>query len=202
MAPVLFQEAASGAESFNIILPALPDLIWGTVAFVIVAVVVYKFAWPTFSSTLDERREKIEHGLRAAEIAKEEVAKEREDLADEVNQARIEAGDIREKAQANAKSILADAQAKAASQASGIIESAHSRIAADADAAKRALRGDVGVMATELAGRIVGEAIADEALARRVIDRFIDELEAADGAGDMPAGAVTASATSVPVQGE
>ncbi|MCI6574523.1 MAG: F0F1 ATP synthase subunit B [Actinomycetaceae bacterium] len=180
MALPLFQEAAAGAESFNIVLPALPDLIWGTVAFVIVAVAVYKLAWPAFSATLDERREKIEHGLRAAEIAREEVAREREDLAGEVDQARIEASDIREKAQANAKNIVADAQAKARSEADGILDAAHVRIAADADAAKRTLQDEVGLMATELAGRIVGEAIADEALARRVIDRFISELETAD----------------------
>ena len=42
----------------------------------------------------------------------------------------------------------------------------------------RTLESDVGVLATELAGRIVGEAIQDEGLAHRVIDRFLDDLAA------------------------
>ncbi|MCI5826157.1 MAG: F0F1 ATP synthase subunit B [Arcanobacterium sp.] len=191
MALRLFQEAASGGDNFSVVLPALPDLIWGTVAFVIVAVVVYKFAWPAFSATLDERREKIEYGLHAAEIAKAEVVKEREELASEVNQAHVEASEIREKAQNNAKSIVADAQAKAHSEANGIIDGAHTRIAADAEAAKRALQGEMGVMATELAGRIVGEAITDEALARRVIDRFIADLEASSAPAAPPVGSIS-----------
>ena len=177
MASVVFQ-SAEGGHAFSVLFPALPDLIWGTIAFVIVAVVVYKFAWPSFAATLDERREKIEHGLKAAEIAKVEIAAEREGLANEVAQAHLEANDIRERAQANAKNIVADAQAKARGEADSIIGGAHVRIAADTEAAKRTLRGDVGAMATELAGRIVGEAISDEALARRVIDRFISDLEA------------------------
>ena len=164
MASVVFQ-SAEGSHVFSVLFPALPDLIWGTIAFAVVAVVVYKFAWPSFAATLDERREKIEYGLKAAQIAKAEIAAEREGLASEV-------------AQAHAKNIVADAQTKAHAEADSIIGGAHLRIAADAEAAKRTLRADVGTMATELAGRIVGEAINDEALARRVIDRFISDLEA------------------------
>lgn len=177
MASVVFQ-SAEGSHVFSVLFPALPDLIWGTIAFAVVAVVVYKFAWPSFAATLDERREKIEYGLKAAQIAKAEIAAEREGLASEVAQAHLEANDIREKAQANAKNIVADAQTKAHAEADSIIGGAHVRIAADTEAAKRTLRADVGTMATELAGRIVGEAINDEALARRVIDRFISDLEA------------------------
>lgn len=180
MPPVLFQEAEG--STFSIVLPALPDLIWGTVAFAIVAVVVYKLAWPTFASTLDERREKIENGLKAADIAKAEVEQERSKLSDQVAQAHIEASELREKAQANAKTIVSDAQAKARVEAESIIAGAHTRIAADTDAAKRTLRSDVGVVATQLAERIVGEALVDEAMARRVIDRFLDDLEAGEAA--------------------
>ena len=43
------------------------------------------------------------------------------------------------------------------------------------------LRAEVGTLATELASRIVGEALADSARQSRVIDRFLDELEARRG---------------------
>ena len=192
MLEVLLQAEEEAAGAFNIVLPALPDLIWGSLAFLIVAVVVYKLAWPTFASTLDERREKIEEGLEAAQVAHEEVALERAKLEDQLADAHREAAEIREKAQANAKSIVADAQAKARVDAEGIIGGAQRRIAADTDAAKRTLRSDVGLMATQLAERIIGESLTDEALAHRVVDRFIDDLELSDNAGTAGA-AVTAS---------
>ena len=43
--------------------------------------------------------------------------------------------------------------------------------------ALNALRAEVGTLATELASRIVGESLADEARQRRMVDRFLDELE-------------------------
>ncbi|MCI7550964.1 MAG: F0F1 ATP synthase subunit B [Actinomycetaceae bacterium] len=169
---------AAGDSGFSLVWPALPDLLWGTLAFVIVAVAVYKFAWPTFSKTLDERTEKIENGLQAAELARAEIAQERENLASTVVDAHREASEIREKAQENAKSIIVDAQAKARSDADSILAGAQQRIAADTDAASRNLRSDVGILATELAGRIVGEAMTDQEMAQRVIDRFLDDLDA------------------------
>lgn len=178
------------------VIPALPDLIWGTVAFLIVAVVVYKLAWPSFANVLDTRREKIEEGLSAAQNAHEAVALERKKLAGEVADAHREAADIREKAQANAKSIVTDAQAKARADAEGIMSSAQQRIAADAQAAERTLRSDLGALASELAERIVGEALTDEALAQRVIDRFIDDLELRDAQQPLSAAAKGAAGTS------
>ncbi len=168
---------ASGNSEFSLLIPALPDLIWGTVAFIIVAVAVYKLAWPTFIALLDERTEKIENGLQAAQIARAEIANEREVLSAEVVQAQRDAAEIRQKAQENAKTIVLDAQTQGKHDAKVLVDTAHQRIEADTQAAARVLRADVGALATELAGRIVGEALADKELSSRVIDRFLDELE-------------------------
>ncbi len=163
---------------YHLLVPALPDLIWGTFAFLIVATAVYKFAWPSFRSMLDERAQKIDEGLRAAEEARAEIADQRAQIQDEIREAQREAAGIRELAQENAQAIIAEAQNRANSEADNILTKAQRRIDADAESAMRTLEGDVGVLATELAGRIVGEAIQDEGLAHRVIDRFLDDLAA------------------------
>ncbi|QJC21371.1 F0F1 ATP synthase subunit B [Arcanobacterium buesumense] len=169
--------AVTEGSGFSLLVPAVPDLIWGTVAFLIVALAIYKFAWPSFIAMLDERAEKIEHGIKAAEIARVEIDAERADLADQIRDAHRDAEQIREKATANAKAIVADAQEQARFDADQILDIAHRRIAADTDAARRTLRSDVGALATDLAARIVGEALTDSELAQRVTDRFLDELE-------------------------
>ena len=76
------------ASEHSLILPATADLVWGTVSFVIVALAIFKFAWPTFMRLLDERTQKIDEGLNQAERAREEAARERAALADEVDEAR------------------------------------------------------------------------------------------------------------------
>ena len=43
---------------------------------------------------------------------------------------------------------------------------------------ERRIRGEVGTLAVELAGKVVGESLDDDARARATVDRFIADLEA------------------------
>ncbi|MGO1638065.1 MAG: F0F1 ATP synthase subunit B [Ancrocorticia populi] len=162
----------------NLLLPAPADLIWGSIAFVIVALVVGKLAWPTFMEMLDERKTKIEDGLAAAANAKEEMAGEREALADEINNAHREAAQIRNQAKDNAVEIARTAKADAASDAERITSNAQRQIEVDATSAKKALEQQIGTLAVDLAEKIVGAQALDPDISRDVIDRFLDDLEA------------------------
>ena len=64
-------------------------------------------------------------------------------------------------------------------EARRITESAQAQIEAERQQALTALRTEVGTLATELASRIVGESLTDEARQSRMVDRFLDELEVA-----------------------
>ena len=153
------------ASEHSLILPATADLVWGTVSFVIVALAIFKFAWPTFMRLLDERTQKIDEGLNQAERAREETA-------------RREAAQIRETAQSNAAAIVEDAKKNASVEAKRVADAAQRQIDADAKLARTQLRRDVGSLAAELAGRIVGEQALDPKVSSAVVDSFLDELEA------------------------
>jgi F-type H+-transporting ATPase subunit b len=62
------------------------------------------------------------------------------------------------------------------------MQAAQAQIAADRQQAFASLRNEVGTLAVELASKIVGESLADEARQSRVVDRFLAELETAEGA--------------------
>ena len=91
--------------------------------------------------------------------------------------ARKEAGSIRDKANLQAEGIISRAQAKAEEDAKRILDNAQRQIAAERAAAESALRKEVGELATQLADKIVGEHLKDEALSARVVDRFLDDLD-------------------------
>ena len=55
--------------------------------------------------------------------------------------------------------------------------SAGGRARGDSAERETSLRAEVGTLATELASRIVGESLADQARQSRMVDRFLDELE-------------------------
>lgn len=170
--------AAEGHESPSVMLPAWPDLIWGTLCFIIIAIAVAR-ALPRFNTTLDERSRKIQEGLDLADKAKSDQKHAEIEAAQLVEKARREAADIRAQAQAEAKAIVAEARTEAAGEAGKAMDAAQRQIKADKQAAQISLRSEVGLLATSLAEKIVGEHLSDSAAASRSIDRFLDELEQA-----------------------
>lgn len=166
-------------EGIDLFLPAPYDLLWSTVVLVIIAVVFYKAVLPRFQAVLDERTAKIEGGLAKAEAAQEEAAAALAEYHQHLQEARAEAAKTREEARTEGAAIVADLRAKASEEAARIVETANRQIEAERQAASVALRNDVGQLATELASKIVGESLQDAARQSRVVDRFLDELEAA-----------------------
>ena len=73
---------------------------------------------------------------------------------------------------------MSESKDQAVQEAGRINENAQRQIESERKAAEVALRNDVGTLATELASKIVGESLTDVARQSRVVDRFLDELEA------------------------
>lgn len=176
---VLPAASEGGEEGGNMLLPETSDLVWGTVAFVIIAVVLLRYALPRFTKVLDERTRRIEEGLELADKAKEDHSNAELKAARLVEDARRDAAKIREDAQVQAQEIVAAAREAAQGEAGKALDAAERQIQADKQAAQISLRTDVGLLASSLAEKIVGEQLKDTELSARVIDRFLDDLEAA-----------------------
>lgn len=172
--------AAEGGENdpLQLFIPPFYDWFWSAVVLVLIAGVFYKFVLPKFQAVLDERTAKIEGGLAKAEKAQEEAAAALAEYHQQLAQARAEASRTREEARAEGTSIVAELKTKANAEASRIVETAHRQIEAERQSAAVSLRAEVGTLATELASKIVGESLQDSARQSRVVDRFLDELEA------------------------
>lgn len=178
MLPTAILRAAEEGEAVNPLIPANYDILWSLVVFAFITAAFLRWILPRLQKVLDERAEKIEGGILRAERAQEEAAKALEEHTALLTEARAEAARIREDARAEASQIAADAREKASAEASRIVETASRQIEAERQQAVVSLRGEVGVLAAELASRIVGEALADDVRQQRVIDAFLDELDA------------------------
>ena len=164
-------------EEPNPLLPHLSELIVGAIAFGLLFWFLKWKVFPVFEKTYAERRDAIEGGMERAKAAEEEakevLAQYREQLAD----ARHEAARLREDAREQGAQIIAEMREQAQAESRRLTEQAHQQIEADRVQAVTALRREVGTLATELAGRIVGESLEDDDRQRRVVDRFLADLE-------------------------
>ncbi|GGV24858.1 ATP synthase subunit b [Streptomyces filipinensis] len=172
----LAQLAAEETEQ-NPLIPAGPELLVGTIAFAIVFFFFWKKLLPNINKVLEERREHIEGGIEEAERMKVEAQGVLEQYKAQLAEARHEAARLRQEAQEQGAALIAEMRAEGQRQREEIVTAGHAQIEADRKVAASALRQDVGKLATELAGKLVGESLEDHARQSRVIDRFLDELE-------------------------
>src|SRR5918999_2547904 len=87
----------------DLILPAIDELIWGAVAFAVVYFVLNKFAFPALRKNVEARENQIQSDLEAAENAKHEAQRERDQYKKQIADARSEANKIIEEARQSAE---------------------------------------------------------------------------------------------------
>ncbi|MEU3651574.1 F0F1 ATP synthase subunit B [Streptomyces sp. NPDC032161] len=166
------------AETENPLVPPIPELVIGLIAFLIVFGFLAKKLLPNINKVLEERREAIEGGIEKADAAQTEAQSVLEQYKAQLAEARHEAARMRQEAQEQGAVILQEMRAEGQRQREEIIAAGHAQIEADRKAAAAALRQDVGTLAVELAGKLVGESLEDHARQSGTVDRFLDELEA------------------------
>ena len=161
-------------------LPVLPhwgELIFGIIAFAILYFIVQKWVVPNLEKTYADRTAAIEGGMNQAAEAQQQAQAALEQYNAQLAEARVEAGRIRGEAQEQGAAIIAEFRLQAQTEANRIAEAAHKQIEAERSQAVVSLRSEVGRLSTELASRIVGESLHDEARRSGIVDRFLAELE-------------------------
>ena len=161
-------------------LPVLPhtgELIFGIIAFTILYLIVKAKVVPNLEKAYADRTAAIEGGMHKAEEAQQQAQAALEQYNAQLAEARGEAGRIRAEAQEQGAAIIAELRVQAQVEASRIAEASHKQIEAERQQAIVSLRSEVGRLSTDLASRIVGESLHDEARQSGIVDRFLAELE-------------------------
>ena len=159
------------------VLPHMGELIFGLIAIAILYVIVQKKVVPNLEKAYADRTAAIEGGMHKAEEAQQQAQAALEQYKAQLAEARAEASRIRQEAQAQGAAIIADLRTQAQTEANRIAEAAQKQIEAERQQAVVSLRAEVGRLSIDLASRIVGESLHDEARQTGIVDRFLAELE-------------------------
>jgi F-type H+-transporting ATPase subunit b len=167
----------AAGEGANPLIPHTAELIVGFIAFSLLFLVLRSKVVPLFEKAFAERTEAIQGGMEKAERAQVEAERALAQYTAQLNEARGEAQKIREDARVQGAAIIEDLRSKAAEEAARITAAATAAIQSERQQAMTALRNEVGALATDLASKIVGEALDDQVRQSRIVDRFITDLE-------------------------
>jgi F-type H+-transporting ATPase subunit b len=165
------------AEELNPLVPHPVEIIVGTIAFLLLFWLLRRTALPQFEKVYAERKDRIEGGLKRAEEAQEEAAELKQRYEEQLAGLRAEAARIRDEARAEGAQIKAELRAQAEEEATRIRARGEEQLAAAREQVVRQLRAEIGGLSVQLAERIIGDSLADEARRSATVDNFLAELD-------------------------
>jgi F-type H+-transporting ATPase subunit b len=166
----------------NPLLPSWPEFILGTIVFVVVFGILGRMLLPRILKMLAEREDAIQGGINRADEAQAEAQAVLAQYRAQLEDAKHEASRLREEAREQGAQIIAEMRQRAEAEARRITETAQAQIEAERQQAMILLRAEVGSLAVDLASRIVGESLTEHARQSRMVDRFLEGIEAQSGA--------------------
>lgn len=153
------------------------NLFWIIVSaanFVLFLVILSLFAWKPITRTLDDRRAKIEQGLKDAEQARLDLERASATASEQIATARREARDILDRAQRVAQETRDTDIAATRAELERMRVRAAAEIEAEKGRAISDLRAEVADLAISAAGRVVRESM-DGQRQRRLVEEFLAE---------------------------
>ncbi len=163
-------------ETKNPIVPEANEIIWGSIAFVVLFIALKKKAYPEVKKGMEARTERIRNTLAEADEAKEEAQSVLDDYRRQLNDAKNESARIIEEARQAADKIRQDLRKQAEDEVAEIKQRAQDDITAQANRAMADLQARVSLMVIELAEKVV-EKNLDRDANKALIERFIREME-------------------------
>jgi F-type H+-transporting ATPase subunit b len=148
--------------------PEPNEIIWGSLAFLVLLVAMWKWGVPAIKNMEEARETRIRNDLEAAEKTRLDVEAEKATYDAQLADARNEAGRIIDEARQAAETVRRDLIARAEEEANEVRANQRTQ-------AMSQLRTDVAALSIDLAGRIV-ERNLDDDTNRQLVDSFIDQV--------------------------
>ncbi|MGA1373199.1 MAG: F0F1 ATP synthase subunit B [Flavobacteriales bacterium] len=155
--------------------PAFGTVIWATVAFLVVLLLLRKFAWGPILSALQERERGIAEALGAADRARQEMAALNSENERLLQEARAERDRMLREAREMGDAVVAEARAKAKAEADREVAVARDAIAVERKAALSDLKVEVAKLSLDIAEQVLRTQLDRPAVQTELVDRLIEE---------------------------
>ncbi len=170
-------------EGIDLILPALPELLWGAICFAVVAFFLIKKVFPKIQESVHKREQTIREAHEGAEKARADAERERDEYRRQLADARGEANRVIEDSRGQAEQVRKEIIAKAEREAQTIVARAQEQTEAERVRTLQELRGTVADLSIQLAEKVVGRSL-DGGVQRELVDAYIKDVAGMSGNGN------------------
>ena len=147
----------------DLITPAIGQIFWGGLVFIILLVLLKKFAWKPMLTAVNEREQSIKDSIELAEKTKAEMETLKSQNEDLLKEARVERDKMIKEATGTAKKLVEEAREEGKTQQAKIVADAQKVINAEKAAAISELKTQVASLSLEIAEKVIkGELSSDD----------------------------------------
>jgi len=161
----------------DLVTPDIGLVFWTTVCFVILLVILGKFAWKPILASVDEREKSIESALSRAEAAKDEMARLTSENDELLKQARAERDLILREAKQVKDHIIAEAKDAANAEGTRMIERARLEIDNQKAIAMADVKNQVATLSIEIAEKILRKQFEDQHKQDQLVADLLKEVK-------------------------
>ncbi len=147
------------------------------IAFLIILAVLWRWVVPPVQRSMSQRQDLIRKQFEDVRAARERLEWAEAEYKTAAREARAELNRTRQEAERLRREVIDAAKEEARGQAEEVTRRAEERLEFERRRVLAELRQEVGQIAIDLAARVLGEQLENEATQRRVVDRFLAELE-------------------------
>lgn len=160
----------------DLILPSFGLIFWMTLTFVIVFIILKKFAWKPILGALKDREQSIQNALDSAEKAKQEMAALQANNEKILMEARSERDNLLKEAREAKETIISEAKDKAHKEATKLIQDARDAIQNEKAAALSELKTQVANLSIEIAEKILKSELSSDDKQKALVNNMLKEV--------------------------
>ena len=161
----------------ELLTPGLGLIFWTFLAFIIVFLILKKFAWVPILSALKERETGIADAISSAEKVKLEMASLKNENEALMNKAREERGIMIKEAKLASDKMIAEAKDKAKAEYDRIIAEAQQAIQQQKNAALTDVKNQVGALVIEVSEKILRRELANKTEQETFIQQLAETVK-------------------------
>lgn len=161
----------------ELLTPNLGYFVWALVAFIVVFLILKKFAWKPIIKSLNEREQNIAGAIASAEKVKAEMAQLQNENEALLAKAREERAQLLKEARETKDKIVNEAKEQAKAEASKIIADAQQAINAQKMAALTDVKNEVGKMVIEVSEKVLKQQLAGQDKQEAYINSLVHSIK-------------------------
>jgi F-type H+-transporting ATPase subunit b len=161
----------------QLVQPELGLIFWQLTVFIILFIVLAKFAWKPILSGLKAREQSIESALKAAGAAKMEMERISNQNAQLLEEARQEKDEILKKATQTAKDLIEEARGNAQKEANKIVEDARVAIENEKKAAINEMKKQVAALSLEIAEKVLRKQLENQDAQKALVEDILKDTK-------------------------